>query len=723
MKHSSYLERLSKLFMIAGRSAPRYEKMALLYSRSKILQSYMCDYFITLVQLCHKFLRFTQKSTLGQLKAAFNEGELNSFQSNLERWAANIKEEVTLLIAERIEDEAVKTSKFQKALWKKINKTDDDILHAKIDARLQVLNFCSQFDHAVIWKQTRKAGTTTLFRDSPEYLAWKDPATPCISSSLVYTGKLGSGKSVVIANIVEDLHLHSGALVAYFFCRHDVAKSLKARTVIGSLIRQILSGVQDLTPVAKALNQLVELDEFQKMTSLLELAFPSDTLQCFIIVDGLDDLETSERAKLTTELSKLQQKFNVRFCGSCRSDPTSYSRNDDPVSFISATMIPIPENSSEIQAFILEELESRLESRELAVGDPTLILEIRDALFHGSQGMFLWVVLQIQALCTMKTDYELRQALQDFPKDLAETFTRILQRLDWKEPSQQTSILRLVIAAQRPLTIYELQEALSVIPGDTEWDPSKSLNNIFITLASCGCLINIDEEEMTARLVHPSLKQFLLDSYEQTIKTPLSLTLDSAHQYVADVIFTYLNYSVFDRQLSRTVSDNQLSGSVIPRINANTATSAILQSTISSTSIRNIAINLLKGNSNSGVDVGRVLAQARPLCHDHAGQTFPFYSYAISFWQLHFARMTEKNARNQELLTRLVRNRKLDENALNDDGLTPLMLASILGNFNAVRFYLTLGRVDVNLKSESGHTALHLALLHKQYQIFTTILQ
>ncbi|KAJ6006177.1 hypothetical protein N7451_004121 [Penicillium sp. IBT 35674x] len=712
-KNYSYLERLSTLFMIAGRSAPRYEKMALLYPRSKHLQSYMCDYFITLVQVCHKILRFTQKSTFGQLKAALNEGELHSFQLNLERWAANIKEEVTLLMADKIENEAVKTSKFQNALWKKFTKSEDDILQARIDARLQVLNFCSQFDHTVIWKQTRKAGTTTLFRDSPEYIAWKDPALSCISCSLVYTGKLGSGKSVVLANIVEDLHLQSEILVAYFFCRHDVAKSLKARTVIGSLIRQILSGVQDLTPVAEALNQCAELDEFEKMTSLLERAFPSGTLQCFMIVDGFDDLDKSERLKVMTELSKLQERFHIHVCGSFRSDPTSYDRNIDSVGFTSATVMPIPENSSEIQNFILEELGSCLETQKLVIGDPTLILEIRDALFYGSQGMFLWVALQIETLCMMKTDFELRQALQDFPRDLAGTFSRVLERLDWKEPSQQGSILKLVIAARRPLTVYELQEALSVVLGDTEWDPSKNLNNIYITLASCGCLINIDEEELTARLVHPSLKQFLLDSHKQTKKAPLSLTLGTAHQYMVDIIFTYLNYNVFDRQLSRTV---------IPRINASTATSTILQSTFSSTSVRHLAIKLLKGKSESGVDIGQTLAQTRSLCRDPADHTFSFHSYAISYWHSHFARTPEKHGSTDELLVKLFKTRGIDANTLDNDGFTPLMLASILGNANAVRFYLTLNMVDVNTRSESGLTALHLALIHKQYQTFEEIL-
>ena len=48
----SYLEKLSIIFMDVGRSAPRYQSMALLYPRSKELQAYLCEYFIAVVGLC-----------------------------------------------------------------------------------------------------------------------------------------------------------------------------------------------------------------------------------------------------------------------------------------------------------------------------------------------------------------------------------------------------------------------------------------------------------------------------------------------------------------------------------------------------------------------------------------------------------------------------------------------------------------------------------------------
>lgn len=57
----------------------------------------------------------------------------------------------------------------------------------------------------------------------------------------MYTGKLEFGKSVFLANIVDDQNLreqrsYSGDLL---LCRHDIFESLKAHTIISSQDRQL----------------------------------------------------------------------------------------------------------------------------------------------------------------------------------------------------------------------------------------------------------------------------------------------------------------------------------------------------------------------------------------------------------------------------------------------------------------------------------------------------
>src|SRR3954466_12952799 len=105
---SSYMEKLSALLMVVGRSAPRYQSMALLYPRSKKLPSLLSEYFIVVVHLCHQLLRFTQKSKLGQLMSPLSEADLKTYQSEFELWANSIKEEVNYLTAQGVGEQGAR---------------------------------------------------------------------------------------------------------------------------------------------------------------------------------------------------------------------------------------------------------------------------------------------------------------------------------------------------------------------------------------------------------------------------------------------------------------------------------------------------------------------------------------------------------------------------------------------------------------------------------------
>ena len=183
-------------------------------------------------------------------------------------------------------------------------------------------------------------------------------------------------------------------------------------------------------------------------------------------------------------------------CVSLRLEPNNALKLS-PEQFNNATIFSIPDDNPDIKAFIRAELESCIESKKLVLGNPALILEILEALLEGSQGMFLWVALQIKSLCAMKTDDDIRDALADLPKDLLETFSRILRRLEGLGGPYQRRILELVTVARRPLTTEELREALSVVPGDAVWNPARLLNDVYSTLTCCGCLLTVDEEELT----------------------------------------------------------------------------------------------------------------------------------------------------------------------------------------------------------------------------------
>ncbi|KAH8725693.1 hypothetical protein GQ44DRAFT_589354, partial [Phaeosphaeriaceae sp. PMI808] len=610
---SSFIEKLSSLFMDVGRSAPRYQAISLLYPQSVRLQSHLTEYFIVVVGLCRYLFKFAQKSIVLQFTSSLNDSHLKTFQADLNKWADSIKEQMFVNEAQESSGlRALTRGMFNSALHQQRHATN-----------IRVLDFCSTYDYEIAWKQIRKAGNTSFHTQQIEYQEWRDGLH---ASTLLYTGKLGSGKSVLLANIIDDLNLSTGKgqpLVAYFFCKHDILESMQARTIIGSLARQLLCTVSDLSVLAKSCENTHTSGDTEKVLRLLFHGF-SCNVKTYLVLDGLDECDDKEKETLVQAIRKIQEKLKVLVCASFR-DQLGNSMQLMSNQLLATRVVSMPDDNPDIETFIEADLERCLRQERLTVGDPALILEIQDALSKGSQGMFLWVVLQIQSLCGMKTDHAIREALADLPKDLSETFARILKKSGSLDPVLQTKTLQIVLAAYRPLTTEELREALSVVPGDATWDPFRMLNNVYSALTCCGCLLAVDEEEFTVRIIHHSIKQYILFGFDGAKHG--SFPLEEAQRTLADTVVTYLSYGVFGTELSRA--------KVRPMI-AQSTPSKIVQATMSSSSTaRHLAIKILGSRRQPAFDMSKVVAEARSSFKSRPEHTFRFYTYAETYWQDH----------------------------------------------------------------------------------------
>jgi ankyrin repeat domain-containing protein 50 len=176
------------------------------------------------------------------------------------------------------------------------------------------------------------------------------------------------------------------AVISYFFCKHDEAESLKARTIIGSVARLLFSCMK-LEVVDKVDPINTSFLDTDNVLEYLRTLLPSDLQEYFIIIDGLDECNKKELKLLIEYLKELLTSTHI-FHIYCSSRPDVYR-------WVPALLRPqwnvsMSEASSEIAQYIERELEERLESGSLCLGDPTIILTIQDALVKGSQGMLVF---------------------------------------------------------------------------------------------------------------------------------------------------------------------------------------------------------------------------------------------------------------------------------------------------------------------------------------------
>lgn len=526
---------------------------------------------------------------------------------------------------------------------------------------------------------------------------------------MIFVGKLGCGKSVLFANILDDLHLSfqsSETILVHFFCRYDTAESLKATTIVGSLVRQVLERLQHISnghldvkgPTSTSswcIEQMVEL--------LLNFVTPKTRL--IFIVDGLDECLEKDRLMVLSTLHQLQEATAVLCLISMRREASS-ALQQTSCRLVDPLVVRMKEDTPEIASFIDAQLASCLDSGKLVLGDPSLVLEIKDSLAMGADGIFLWVSLQIDTICSRKTDYEIRQALLDLPASLEETFRRILERLSYGQPRsvrRQSEIFQLVVAAKRPLTLEEMNEALNITPGTSRPDTRNAINDIYSTLALCGSLLTFDEEELTIRLVHHSVYQFLCEGHDSLPGS--SFTLEKAHQKFAGIIITYLRSMNVDKQVSSVV---------LPKISVATIPTKLIRSTIARTTAQGLAIKLLRSSKVSKMDIGKVLAEAGNLYRDFP-ITDSLYSYARQYVLSHLTSSSHHEDWVFKTLFHVLQAHQITP--LAPDGRSVLSVFCGLGNVDAVRQMLSSG-ADINQRDNSdGRTCLHWAAIRGDIQM------
>lgn len=378
--YASYREKVSEIFLEVGRTAPRHGEIASIYPSHGRLRSAMMEYSIVVVELCQTLFQTSPLQRFAtSFKTALTDPQLQKFKSSLAIWSREINEEVTLLQSRRLEDK-VGSNGIRSMIP---SFSESDRIRKRAKARAKWLDACTNYDYERQRNLIRRSGNTDFFLDDPSYRNWRSESGP---STLICEGKLGSGKSVLMANMVDDLVLDNASnvyTVACFFVSDDTTGH-RARTVLGSLARQILESLPDSqwTDMLKDETQSLTMDRL----TLILAKVVTQTRRVYLILDGLDDFPEIERRILAEQLKELQSWVQLRICISWRLEAKSRAREDFDVFGLHATL-SIPLINPEIEGFVKEEVDALLESGELGIRDDAIVDEIRRRLVEGADGM------------------------------------------------------------------------------------------------------------------------------------------------------------------------------------------------------------------------------------------------------------------------------------------------------------------------------------------------
>ncbi|KAF4939322.1 Ankyrin repeat, SAM and basic leucine zipper domain-containing protein 1 [Colletotrichum fructicola] len=406
------------------------------------------------------------------------------------------------------------------------------------------------------------------------------------------TGLPGAGKSALCATAVEALssrvHL-PGAIMVYFFCSFEESEKAALHFLM-SIAAQFISRSQRCFDIASKRQKdkngfSLTIGEY---ITLVE-SFMNEYHQVFIVVDDLDEvggMEMNDKEAFVAVLSRfmrMQAETTISSNRPAASGPQIgrgrkvllTSREDAYIRTQLANECKCllwkldSQQGNRLHAdlshFVWAELQERLRSRRIRVGNPALVSTIRDHILRTA-GTFLQANLQLDYITATRTDRELRQTLQSLPNGLNATYERILVSALQKYPqrkSEMKQVLQWLAIGLMPLSGKTLAEVTSIDQNDTALDFDAIVTDPYDVVAPLVQLVSYyqtsryrSDAATIVQIHHATVKEFLTGS--DILATSASIFYFSevdAHAFAAERCLQYRAFSDFDRDVPEDPRD------------------------------------------------------------------------------------------------------------------------------------------------------------------------
>jgi ankyrin repeat protein len=445
-------------------------------------------------------------------------------------------------------------------------------------------NVTQYFDKQV---STRLEGTCEWILSHPAYRAWISDDRPVEGAKVLWIyGPAGYGKTVMCANLVEYLNAKESFPIAYFFASPHAQSGGDPSFIIRSWISQIAQLDLNVLSLVRRQCEAGGRASESAIWSLFE-SIVSEPRSYFFFLDGFDEYSRLEDAR-THFLQKLKESTKrtiSRILITSRDETDLHTELSPKVTQVNNHNIYHCRITKEEVRHDILRLAKNVVDKKLSNKDNGLRQDLAGQLAEKCEGMFLWIRLQQDQLRGGKNAKQLQNIINNMPIGLEKTYERnwkIIQSYPPEDQNRALAILRWITFALRPLTVSEITEALIVELNDNgntiHWDElPDNIDDEYIKseiIDICGALVEIRTEKngvgagyKTIHLIHPSVREYLLSTLQQTpldtsghsLKSEPPHTPAEQHKYLATICLSYL--SCDDTWQQRTPQEAEERGS------------------------------------------------------------------------------------------------------------------------------------------------------------------
>ncbi|KAB8210959.1 NACHT domain protein [Aspergillus parasiticus] len=541
------LDKFTTTLVEIGRALPHVEVMGGIF-QSDAIKNALALLYEDILDFYRVNFDFFRKKRWKQLLDTLWDShltKLNIVVDNLKQHSSLLREEVTLLDIAEARKHRIKSLE------------DFDIVHNYqqrqkffgLRGRISV----NLYDDRLDWIRNRSVpGCEKWLLDDPAFCKWKDNSTKGSQTEawLWLQGIPGAGKTYLCGATIDHLK-QQGEKLLFAFLSYNNNATQTALTVLQSFIFQAAEDDADLQSI------LVDATErelrgntgyvLDLLKTWLQTAGPT-----YIIIDGLDEMDRSERQILLQRLEELSKKCHDLRLFTCSRSEADISRVLDE----KTTSIQVnSRNSGSIQIYINSRINDWINKFKF---DTKIEHELRlllSPLSAKADGMFLFARIILDDVDEIRSIDEIRRELKAMPNDLNGAYQRIFQRInemDSRRREERRKILGWVGCAPTPMTIFEMEQALLVNPDPDRsiHVPSSIVKQYFLEM--CGPFVEIVDGKL--QFVHFTVREYIFSKDIPNFIDEREATRDLTAAFLA-----YLASDIMDPDLD----DDQISGDIM----------------------------------------------------------------------------------------------------------------------------------------------------------------
>ncbi|KAF5342987.1 hypothetical protein D9758_013664 [Tetrapyrgos nigripes] len=396
-------------------------------------------------------------------------------------------------------------------------------------------------------------GTGVWLLEDSRFNEWKNNG-----SLLWLQGKAGSGKTFLCTKAIFSIGAEHQVVYFYF----DTLDQTKSKGTYQGMLSSLMLDVglqsdwQHIKDLYKQNNKgRIKMPADVMKATLLKLLVQKPSTTC-IFIDAMDECQASDWhlvANLIRDLLGLGSKMHIFV--SCRHAASTVG--------LSSATYEISLDEEVVKSDIQRHIQQVFHDRPLSVD---VHKEVTEALLIGAHGQIRWVDCQIQHLQKLVTRKAILSAVQNLPKDLAETYADALKQIPEEHQQEAEAMLKWLLFGYEQLKLIWLPEIFRINFNDERLEDiednieAKEVNKMIdstLVIVQVQKVQKIawwgdeeDEEEHILQLAHPSVKEYIVsEAILQSSAQLFQVNDQMAHKFIAQSCMVYLVVCGKDRSI------------------------------------------------------------------------------------------------------------------------------------------------------------------------------